>query len=50
MSRGGKRKGAGRPRGSITIKEPTKSLPKVPISKWQECLNAIRKILGINQK
>jgi len=48
MTRGGKRQGAGRPKGSKSLvkKEPTKYLPKVPVSKWQECLNAIKKILG----
>jgi hypothetical protein len=46
------KKKRGRPVGSRNaIKtEPKKALPKVPISKWQECLNAIKKILGINEK
>ena len=48
MTRGGKREGAGRPRGSKTLKEPTKALPRVPISKWVKCLKAIEKILGCN--
>ena len=48
--RGGARKGAGRPKGSTTLKEPTKALPRVPISKWTKCFKAIEKILGINEK
>ena len=48
MTRGGKREGAGRPRGSKTLKEPTKALPRVPISKWAKCLKAIKKILDCN--
>ena len=40
----------GRPKGSKNkiTKEPTKALPRVPISKWAKCLKAIEKILGCN--
>ena len=40
----------GRPKGSKNkIKaESKKALPKVPISKYNRCLNAIKKIIGIN--
>jgi hypothetical protein len=54
MKHGGKRAGSGRPKGSgskIKIKrEPTKYLPKVPVSKWEECLKAIKRVLKINLK
>jgi len=48
---GGKRQGAGRPKGSKNklTAEPTKYLPKVPLSKYDKCLSAIKKILGINK-
>ena len=51
MTKGGKRPGAGRPKGSENkLKaEPTKYLPKVPLSKYDKCLSAIKKILGINK-
>jgi len=41
-----------RPKGSKNkIKtEAKKALPKVPISKYDKCLTAIKKILGINEK
>ncbi len=45
---GGVRKGAGRPRGSKTLQEPKRALPRVPISKYEKCLSAIKKVLGIN--
>lgn len=52
MPRGGVRKGAGRPKGSINLvkKEPTKYLPKVPLSKYKRCLSAIKEILGIKKR
>ena len=42
----------GRPKGSKNKikKEPTRELPKVPISKYNRCLTAIKKIIGINEK
>ena len=40
MTNGGKRKGAGRPKGSKTLKEPTKLLPRVPVSYYDKCLEA----------
>lgn len=48
----GKNNKKGRPpgAGNILKKEPKKALPKVPISKWQKCLNAINKIIGFNEK
>jgi len=49
MTKGGKRIGAGRPKGSANKiqKEPTIALPRVPQSKYQACFNAILKILKI---
>ncbi len=41
----------GRPKGSLNkIKqEPKKALPKVPLSKYSKCLNAIKKILRLDE-